>query len=467
MKYLKIILVLSIFLQFLENKEIDLIRKLEVEDSLDIDTEEPDTIEVSDSNELPYYNGTSDSFTDSYEFPSHSSASDTIQTETTIPFVIPDHDPVTTTTPSDDNSQPREPVSTSEFSNDLPDHSSNDTLSEVPTLSAYPYTPITATPKIILLGFGNFQKIETPISEQINEVIAIITFKAFFKRYLYGTLYQFMRFHVDLIYSLFLRYLQEKEANCMKIRDVGEDIEYNCAIPDIEPNRTIEALASKNDYIFNNGTHDEPTGENGYEFFLSSFANNTASNIEKQLSDDLSNTIVINSAKLNVPDPNKPYFEIVGYSEKSIKDKEVIFSFDEKGDGKLNNATCKMVSLDGNKYQFNCESQKSLRVNINSAMGKSSTGANVLLNFDKDSEGKYNDLWVINNLSNFYGKQYGSDSGLSGGAIAGIVISCVFGLILIGFLVFCCRNKESSPPIQETVMHIYSSNSNAENVWLI
>ena len=273
-----------------------------------------------------------------------------------------------------------------------------------------------------------------------------------------------MQFHVDLTYSPYLRYLEEKEANCMKIRDVGEDIEYNCTIPDIESNRTIEALASKNDYIFNNGTHDETAGENGYEFFLSSFANSTASHIEKQLSDDLSNTIVINSVKLNVPDPNKPYFEIVGYSEKSIKDKEVIFSFDKKGDGKLNNVACEILSLAGNKYQFNCESEKSLRVNINNAMGKSSTGANVLLNFDKDYEGKYNDILVINNLSNFYGKQYGSDSVLSGGAIAEFVISCVFGLILIGLLIFCCRNKESSPPIQETVMQIYSSNSNAENV---
>ena len=80
-----------------------------------------------------------------------------------------------------------------------------------------------------------------------------------------------MHFHIDLIYSLILRYLEEKEANCMKIRDVGEDIEYNCTIPDIEPNRTIEALASKNDYIFNNGTNDEPAGENVYEFFLSCF----------------------------------------------------------------------------------------------------------------------------------------------------------------------------------------------------
>ena len=39
-----------------------------------------------------------------------------------------------------------------------------------------------------------------------------------------------MRFHVYLIYSLILRYLEEKETNCMKIRDVGEDIEYNCIV---------------------------------------------------------------------------------------------------------------------------------------------------------------------------------------------------------------------------------------------
>ena len=168
-----------------------------------------------------------------------------------------------------------------------------------------------------------------------------------------------------------------------------------------------------------------------------------------------------------MPDPNKPYFVIVRYSEKLIKDKEVTFSFDEKGDEKLNNKTCKIVSLAGHKYQFNGESEKSLRVNINSAMEKSSTGSNVLINFDKDFERKYNDLLVINNLSNFYGKQYGSDSGLSGGAFPGIVISCVFSLILIGLLVFCFRNKESPPTIQENVMQIYSSNSNAENVWLI
>ena len=337
------------------------------------------------------------------------------------------------------------------------------------TLSTYPYTPITAKAKLVLLGFGNFRTIASPRpSPQIVQVVVVITFSVYFKRYLFvGTLYPYMHFHVDITYSRFLRNLEEKEANCIKIRDVGDDIEYNCTIPDIQPNTTIESLATKNDYTFNNGTADIPADEeNGFEFYQSSFANSTGNNIEKQLTDEISNTIVINNAQLNVPDPNKPYFEIVGYSDRTINDNEVTFSFDEKGNGKLKNVTCSVVPLSTNerRYQFNCETEKSLKVNINSAMGKSSSGTNVLLNFDKDSEGNYNDLLVVNNLNNFYGKQYGSSAGLSGGAIAGIVIACVCALIAIGLLAFCCKNKGNPPPMQETVMQIYSSNSNADNI---
>ena len=108
-----------------------------------------------------------------------------------------------------------------------------------------------------MVGFGGFQKVETPPpSPGIATLFDIIIFRVYFKRYLYGTLFPFMHFHVDLTYSIFLRNLEEKEANCVKIRDIGEDIEYNCTVPDIEPNKTIEALASKNDYIFNDGEHD-------------------------------------------------------------------------------------------------------------------------------------------------------------------------------------------------------------------
>ena len=307
-------------------------------------------------------------------------------------------------------------------------------------------------------------------NQQVEEEVKIVVFyfSVFFKKIYYPRyLPPFMYFTLDVSISRYLRYLEETQANCEKIREIGDDIEYNCTSSiDVPPNETISNIASKNDYVFNNGTHSESLNDNsGFEFYQSSFANSTSSNIEQQKTKEISNTIFVNNARLNIPDPNKAYFEIVGNADRSIDSNEVNFSFDEKGDGNLKNVTCAVVPLNNNnRYQFNCETEKSLRVNINNAMGKASSGDNVLLIFDKDQEGNVNDLLVVNNLNNFYGKQYGSSAGLSGGAIAGIVIACVCALIMIGLLAFCCRNKGTPPPMQETVMQIYSSNSNADNI---
>lgn len=403
MKFLEILLLLSIFLKFYENKEIEIIRKLEEDGSTSIDTSE-----ISES----------------------------------------------------DNS-PSQSDSTSEISNGA----SNATLTEVPSSTSKSY--------IILLGFGGFSILDSspksdPQPNVVQVTVVVFSFSVFFKKKYYpGYLPPYMHFHLDVGTSRYLRNLEETQANCEKIREVGEDIEYNCSSSvEVPPNETISNIASKNDYVFNNGTHDEPASESGgYEFYQSSYANSTGNKIQEQTGTEISNTIIINNAKLNVPDPYKNYFEIVGNADRTINGNEVTFSFDEKGDGKLKNVTCAVVPLgDNNRYQFNCETEKSLKVNINNAMGKASSGENVLLVFDKNEDGTFDDLLTVNNLNNFYGKQYGSSTGLSGGAIAGIVIACVCALIIVGLLAFCCRNKGNPPPMQETVMQIYSSNSNAENI---
>ena len=77
-------------------------------------------------------------------------------------------------------------------------------------------------------------------------------------------------------------------------------------------------------------------------------------------------------------------------------------------------------------------------------MWKAISGNNVLLNFNKEEEGNFNDLLVVNNLKNFYGKQYDSSVGLSDRNIASIVIGCICALILVGFLALCCRKKKKS-----------------------
>ena len=52
--------------------------------------------------------------------------------------------------------------------------------------------------------------------------------------------------------------------------------------------------------------------------------------------------------------------------------------------------TCSLILLsrNDNKYQFNCEKEKSFRVNINSSKGKSTNGVNVVnvvLNCNKNA----------------------------------------------------------------------------------
>ena len=506
MKLLKLLLVLSIFLKFYENKQIHIIRKLEEGDSASITTEEIDTSEVSESYIVPSHNATSDTTSDSissdtasasssYVYPSHSPSSDTASAsssyvypshnpssdtasassshtlpsqsgapETTVPFVVPTHPPETTipyqsSSGSSGQVGPNQP--------DIPGHSSqnpNGTLTTAPSPATKSY--------IILLGFDSFRQTETPRPPQpgniITVTVVVFTFKVHFvKKNFPGYLPPYMHFHLDVGISRYLRLLEETQANCEKILETGERIEYNCSSSvEVGENDTIAGVASKNDYVFNNGTHDEvPDEDSSFEFYQSSYANSTSENLDEQKSTELSNTIIVNNANVNIPDPNKPYFEIVGNANRDINGNEVTFSFDEKGDGKLKNVTCTAIPLGANRrYRFECETEKSLKVHINNVMGKASNGDNVLLIFDKNAEGNFDDLLVVNNGNNFYGKRYGSNAGLSGGAIAGIVIACVCALIAIGLLDFCCRNKGNPAPMQETVMQIYSSNSNPDNL---
>ena len=422
MKLLKILLLLSIFLKFYENKEIKIIRKLEEDGTSNINTEEPDTGEVSDSYEFPSHSATSDSAGGSYEYPSHSATSDSAggsyefpshsatsdSADTTVPYKIPAHSSSSTTPTSENPTQPSgssgssgsgEPGSTSEISIDLSNQPSNATLTEAPTQQT--------KSTIILVGFGGFTMIENtpPQTDQqgnpvkVEVTVIVFSFSVFFKKiYFSQSLSNFLRFHLTVTTSYVLRNLEETLANCTKIRENDEDVEYNCSSGiDVAPNQTVSGIASNNDYVFNNGTHDEIPGEdNSFEFYQSSYANSTANNIQQQKTAELSNIILINNARLNIPDPNKPYFEIVGNADKTIDGNEVTFSFDEKGDGNLKNVTCTVVPLNiNNRYQFNCETEKSLKVNINNAMGKASSGNNVLLNFDKDEEGNFNDLLVF------------------------------------------------------------------------
>ena len=79
-----------------------------------------------------------------------------------------------------------------------------------------------------------------------------------------------MTFHANLNYWSKLRFLEQKEVNCIKDLDEGNNIHYSCTINDIDPNRMISSIISNNDYVFNNGTN---VINNDFDLIKSSFAN--------------------------------------------------------------------------------------------------------------------------------------------------------------------------------------------------
>ena len=299
------------------------------------------------------------------------------------------------------------------------------------------------SPKIFLTGFGNYKKF-----------LDYITFNLYFKRINYKNLAKFMTFHVYANYWRRLRFLEQKEANCTKNLEEGDDTHYFCTILDIDPNKTISSISSNNDYEFNNGTH---LINNEFDLIKSSFANSTSKFIDKQITDDLSNVNSFNNATLI--SQNSTTFVISGVSEKPINDKVIIISIDENNDGRLTNITCDINPLEDLKYEFICKPKQIIKTNLQGSMGKTPSGQNIVINFSEDKDGKINDYINIDNPEKedtfIINKNYRkSSSGISGGAIAGIVIACAAVLIAIVIICVACR-KPSKPPIQESVMEIY------------
>ena len=100
-----------------------------------------------------------------------------------------------------------------------------------------------------------------------------------------------------------------------------------------------------------------------------------------------------------------------------------------------------------NRYELNCKPKNSIKTNLNGAEIADSSGKNFILDFNKVEDGFVSsDKNLVKN----------SSSGLSSGAIAGIIIACVALLIATGIVVALCR-RSPKPPMEE--MNVVTANS--------
>ena len=296
-------------------------------------------------------------------------------------------------------------------------------------------------PRIILLGFGLFQR---PIR-------SLVTFKVYFKRFLAKLISNLLHFTVNVNYLRRLRLLNEQRADCTLISDESSgDMVYNCSVP-VDPNKEL-TMSANNDFVFGDGEE--------RDLIISSYANKTMKRLSSQTGDIFENGIL--TLDNSTVTTNDNTFTIEGtLKEGELNDKQVTLSLDEEGNGDLTNVTCKVNNLGSQKYQLVCSSNKKVKAHLDGVMGKTSSKP-LLIYMKSDSD---DEVDLDPSVNHIYPKK--SSSGLSGGAIAGIIIACCVALIAAAVAAFLC-NRGSKPALDQSSnnLKLNSSNSVQNNVYI-
>lgn len=287
-------------------------------------------------------------------------------------------------------------------------------ISSIPTTTTNYTIPEDA--KIYLIGYSDYHA-------ESSFLYFIVHFKTS-----YGTLPEKMNFTVNVNYKRRLRFLEENNAECKLIVNSQN---YNCTVQGLNTSKEIDNVESKNDFSFI---------QNNNQLIITSLANAEKDNIDKQVKINFDNVIFLNNATLENEEPIQ--FIIKGELEKDLEpeDKEAIFYFDNK-DGNLTNVSCS-IKKEEEEYSFECKPKNSFyNANLKNVAGiTNSSNTTILVNFNEGTP----DTFDFDVLLNRPGTK-SSSKGLSGGAIAGIVISCVIVLIAIAIVFFVCLRKPKAP----------------------
>ena len=299
--------------------------------------------------------------------------------------------------------------------------------------------PSTATSKLILVGFGDYN--------QPNNTM--ITFNIFFKRINTNIILRFVTFLIKINCDDRLRTLEEEEKNITcplnEEESTGDDLQFDCSSP-IDEGKVINTVGVDDDSIH---------FDQNVETLSSSYANGTKDDISTQTDSSLSKGIILLDS--GVLSSNKTSFNITGTISPSYNG-TVILSLDENGKGSLKNVTCTVTTYENGTGILQCTPQNSVKSRLNGVSGAPTSSEKMfLISMGKNED----DLVTISSpVKNTYRNK--SNNGLSGGAIAGIIVACVAALIAIGIVAFLCRNPSKLPLIkqrEESNLGMYTSQS--------
>ena len=292
--------------------------------------------------------------------------------------------------------------------------------------------------KLFLNGFGNYKE----------ESSTVLSFDMYLQRskdtITIRDIPKIITFIVEITYSnRRLRFLEEKvkkTAECQSPSEIENEkiFVYNCKVTDIEEGKKVQKVSASLDTITTNG--------NSISIIPTASANKTCDKINEQTDDKAKKEKYF--FRVEEIEPELKNIIITGNTEEEITDDEIVLSFYENE--KENNMTCNVEKLGNNRYkryELNCKPKNSIKTNLNGAEIADSSGKNFILDFNKVEDGFVSsDKNLVKN----------SSSGLSSGAIAGIIIACVALLIATGIVVSLCR-RSPKPPMEE--MNVVTANS--------
>ena len=380
---------------------------------------------------------------------------DSTAPETTEPAPsVPNHDPdstapetteVTTNVP-DSTIPPNNGTNGTETETTIPSTETGTTIPSV--ISNQTYLPNVEKSVLVLVGVGKYTI--PPIHTPGRKVAFVVYYKMIIGTYILPI---HMTVTVRITYYLrFLRYLEEKDevAECERYTyDLDPNIKYNCTFP-VKEDAEIGKVTSDGDFKFEG--MDESIAP---VVTMSSLVNSTLRQNGIQTADGeellktqylLNNTIV---------EENGLKFKLEGEmdTDKFPDNEKVVLMFDERGNGNIKNATCNINKIKGKVYELDCLAEKSINAHLNGVNGITTSQEKILIYMMPGSDE------VLNTGSNYMGLyNRGSSSGLSGGAIAGIVIACIIALMCITIGVMICKKANIPSSFQETQYGVNSNN---------
>ena len=300
----------------------------------------------------------------------------------------------------------------------------------------------TVRTRVLLIGFGGYER----------STRSIVLLKVYFLRIegkFKSTLYLF--FKVKINYNRILRSLEpesEEEANCIRLSEENDDkMEYNCSI-NVDGNKEISQMkAVENSFQIGNKTYREST-----DAFFSSYANSTFEQLNFLGADPFEKLEILSDGILQ---EHSNSFTIIGEIKNltNYNQTEVILSFDPNGNGDLKNVTCSIKKLENIKYQLDCYPKTSIKGRLDGVNGKTNEGRTLLIHKANNTD-DYVDILITNPVK----ASKNSSGGLSGGAIAGIVLACCVALIAAGLAIYFCNIKKPvKPPVNASEMEMYNS----------